>query len=147
MKYSAKEYGELVKTRAPKSPTVRHLVTAFAVGGGICVAGQAILDGYKAAGLDKEAAGGATSMTLIFLGVLFTSLNLYHRLAKHAGAGTLVPITGFANAISSAAIEFRSEGLIFGLAAKMFTIVGPVIVYGISGSVLYGFILLLLGVK
>jgi len=135
-----KEYGKLVKEYSPASPIVRDCAFAFLVGGGICVLGQLISNGYGALGLDKEQAGTASSMTLVVLSALLTGLSLYDNIAKFAGAGTLVPITGFANAIASAAIEFKTEGFILGVGAKMFTIAGPVIVYGVSSSVIYGFI-------
>ena len=135
-----KEYGRLVKSMAPKSPIVKDCLFAFLIGGLICTLGQAILNGYSALGLSKEDAGTATSCTLVALSALLTGLSLYDNIAKHAGAGTLVPITGFANAISSAAIEFKTEGFILGVGAKMFTIAGPVIVYGVSASVVYGLI-------
>ena len=135
-----KEYGKLVQDMAPKSPIWKDCLYAFLIGGLICTLGQAILNGYLALGLDKEKAGTAMSMTLVFLSALLTGFSLYDNIAKYAGAGTLVPITGFANAISSAAIEFKTEGFILGVGAKMFTIAGPVIVYGMSASVVYGLI-------
>ena len=135
-----KEYAKLVKEMSPKSPIWKDCLNAFWIGGLICVLGQLIMNGYLALGLDKETAGTAMSMTLVFLSALLTGLSLYDNIAKHAGAGTLVPITGFANAISSAAIEFKTEGFILGVGAKMFTIAGPVIVYGVSASVVYGLI-------
>ena len=135
-----KEYGKLVQEMAPKSPVLRDCWNAFWIGGLICAIGQAILNGYVALGLDKETAGTAMSMTLVVISALLTGLSLYDNIAKHAGAGTLVPITGFANAISSAAVEFKTEGFILGVGAKMFTIAGPVIVYGLAASVVYGFI-------
>ena len=135
-----KEYGKLVKQMSPKSPLGKDCLFAFLVGGAICVLGQLIMDGYMALGLDKENAGTAMSMTLVALSALFTGLSLYDNLAKHAGAGTLVPITGFANAVAAPAVEFKTEGFILGVGAKMFTIAGPVIVYGVSASVVYGFI-------
>jgi len=113
---------------------------AFVVGGLICTLGQVLVNCYSTLGLDKDAAGSAASMTLVALSALLTGLSLYDNLAKHAGAGTLVPITGFANAIAAPAIEFKTEGMILGTAAKMFTIAGPVIVYGLAASVVYGFI-------
>ena len=113
---------------------------AFLIGGLICTIGQLIMNGYMALGLEKEDAGTAMSMTLVALSALLTGFSLYDNIAKYAGAGTLVPITGFANAISSAAIEFKTEGFILGVGAKMFTIAGPVIVYGVSASVVYGLI-------
>ena len=113
---------------------------AFIIGGGICVLGEAFLNMYTALGLSKDGAGALTSMTLIFLSALFTGLKLYDRIAQVAGAGTLVPITGFANSVVSPALEFKSEGFVLGTGAKMFVIAGPVIVYGISASIVYGII-------
>ena len=135
-----KEYGKLVKNMSPKSPLGKDCLLAFLVGGAICTLGQLIMDGYMALGLSKDDAGTAVSMTLVALSALFTGLSLYDNLAKHAGAGTLVPITGFANAVTAPAVEFKTEGLVLGTAAKMFTIAGPVIVYGVSASVVYGLI-------
>ena len=117
---------------------------AFCVGGAICVVGQLILNGWTAAGLEEKTAGTATSCTLVFLSALLTGLNLYNKLARFGGAGTLVPITGFANAVASPAIDFRAEGVITGTAVKMFTVAGPVIVFGTAASVVYGVILCLL---
>ena len=135
-----KEYAKLVKDMSPKSPILKDCFHAFWIGGLICALGQLILNGYLKLGLDKDAAGTAMSMTLVAISALLTGLSLYDNIAKHAGAGTLVPITGFANAISSAAIEFKTEGFILGVGAKIFTIAGPVIVYGVSASVVYGLI-------
>ena len=135
-----KEYAKLVDDIAPKSPVWKDCMLAFLIGGFICTLGQLIMNGYLALGLEKEEAGTAMSMTLVALSALLTGLSLYDDIAKHAGAGTLVPITGFANAVSSAAIEFKTEGFILGVGAKMFTIAGPVIVYGVSASVVYGLI-------
>ena len=135
-----REYDKLVKSMMPKSPWKKDCLNAFWIGGLICTLGQLILNGYTAWGLEDTLAGTATSMTLVALSALLTGLSLYDNVAKHAGAGTLVPITGFANAISSAAIEFKTEGFILGVGAKMFTIAGPVIVYGVSASVIYGII-------
>ena len=135
-----KEYGQLVSRMAPKSPLWRDCLYAFVVGGLICTLGQLLLNGYLALGLDKTDAGTAMSMTLVFLSALLTGLSLYDNLAKYAGAGTLVPITGFANSVAAPAVEFKTEGFILGVGAKMFTIAGPVIVYGVSASVLYGLI-------
>ena len=140
MNMNPKEYDAYVKQMGPKSPIWKDCFHAFWIGGLICVLGQLIQNGFAAAGLDKTDAGTATSMSLVVLSVLLTGFSLYDDLAKVAGAGTLVPITGFANAMSSAAIEFRSEGLVLGLGAKMFSIAGPVLVYGISAGVLYGLI-------
>ena len=135
-----KEYGKLVEEMSPKSPVLKDCSMAFLIGGLICTVGQLIMNGYLALGLPKEEAGTAMSMTLVALSALLTGLSLYDNIAKHAGAGTLVPITGFANAISSAAIEFKTEGFVLGVGAKIFTIAGPVIVYGVAASVIYGVI-------
>lgn len=135
-----REYGQLVQSMAPKSPIVKDCVNAFWIGGLICTIGQLIMNGYAALGLDKTDASTATSMTLVAISALLTGLSLYDNIAKHAGAGTLVPITGFANSIAAPAIEFKTEGFILGVGAKMFTIAGPVIVYGVSASVVYGII-------
>ena len=135
-----KEYGKLVKDMAPKSPILKDCFFAFVIGGAICARGQLIMNGYLAAGLDQEKAGTAMSMTLVALSALLTGLSLYDNIAKYAGAGTLVPITGFANAVAAPAVEFKTEGFVLGVGAKMFTIAGPVIVYGVSASVVYGLI-------
>lgn len=141
MSYSQKEYADYVKRKSQKSPIVRDTVIAFVVGGIICCIGQFLSDLYqKGFGLNQELSKSAVSITMIFLGALFTGLDLYGKLAKYAGAGTFVPITGFANAIVSPAMEFRREGLILGLAAKMFVVAGPVLVYGITSSVIVGLI-------
>ena len=133
-----KEYAGLVKELQPKSPMGKDCLMAFLVGGLICALGQLLLNGYAALGLEEETAGAAASMTLVALSALLTGLSLYDDLAKHAGAGTLVPITGFANAIAAPAVEFKTEGFILGVGAKIFTIAGPVIVYGLGASVVYG---------
>ena len=130
MDMTPQEYQAYVKQKAKKSPIFKDVVLAFVIGGAICVLGQLIQNGWGAAGLNKEEAGTATSCTLVFLSALLTGLNLYSKLARHGGAGTLVPITGFANAVVSPAIDFKSEGFITGMAAKMFTVAGPVIVFG-----------------
>ena len=134
-----KEYGRLVEEMSPKSPKWRDCICAFAVGGAICALGQVFINFYGR-WLDKEAAGTAASMTLVALSALLTGLSLYDDLAKHAGAGTLVPITGFSNAVAAPAVEFKTEGFVLGVGAKMFTIAGPVILYGVSASVVYGVI-------
>ena len=139
------EYRKYVALRCPPSPLGRDMFRAFLSGGLICVLGQGILALWSLAGLEEENAAGATSVTLIFLGVLLTGLGVYDRLAKFCGAGTLVPITGFANSIASPALEFKSEGFVAGMAAKMFVIAGPVLVYGLSASVVYGLVLVLFG--
>ncbi|MGM9615242.1 MAG: stage V sporulation protein AC [Oscillospiraceae bacterium] len=142
MRMSKKEYSDFVKQREPKSPLGMDLLRAFVIGGLICCIGQALSMVYERyAGLDKEAAGTAVSITLVGLSALLTGLNIYDQIARFAGAGTLVPITGFANSVVSPALEFKSEGFILGTAAKMFTIAGPVITYGLAASVVYGVIL------
>ena len=135
-----REYGKLVREMSPASPMWKDCLIAFVIGGLICTLGQSFISLYTALGLDKEKAGTAASMSLVVLSALLTGVSLYDNLAKHAGAGTLVPITGFANAIAAPAIEFKTEGFILGVGAKMFTIAGPVIVYGVSASVVYGLI-------
>ena len=134
-----KEYAKLVSSRMPKSPFWKDCLIAFAVGGAICTLGQVLLTFYGQ-WLDKTDAGTAASMTLVALSALLTGLSLYDNIAKFAGAGTLVPITGFANSVAAPAVEFKTEGFILGVGAKMFTIAGPVIVYGLAAGVVYGFI-------
>ena len=135
-----KEYQKLVDDVSPKSPMGKDCLGAFLVGGTICAIGQFFINYYTKLGLDKTAAGTAASMTLVVMSAVLTGLSLYDNIAKYAGAGPLVPITGFANAIAAPAVEFKTEGMILGTAAKMFTIAGPVIVYGVSASVVYGLI-------
>ena len=140
MKMTKKEYGDYVDKKSPPSPLGANLIKAFVSGGIICCIGQAIKSGCMAAGLNELNAAAATSVILIFAGVLLTALRVYDRLAKFAGAGTLIPITGFANAMAAPALEFKSEGIVKGMAAKMFVIAGPVLVFGISASVIYGIV-------
>ena len=135
-----REYGKIVKDLSPNSPMWKDCLLAFVVGGLICALGQLAMNGYMALGLEKEDAGTAASMSLVVLSALLTGLSVYDDIAKHAGAGTLVPITGFANAVAAPAVEFKTEGFILGVGAKMFTIAGPVIVYGVFASVVYGLI-------
>lgn len=135
-----KQYDALVKEMSTPSPLGKDCLIAFLVGGAICCLGQVFLNWYSSLGLDKDMAGTAASMSLVALSALFTGLSLYDDLAKHAGAGTLVPITGFANSIAAPAVEFKTEGFVLGVGAKMFTIAGPVLVYGTAASVVYGFI-------
>lgn len=135
-----REYGKLVQSMSPKSPMWRDCLNAFWIGGLICVVGQMFLNWYTAMGMEKTDAGTAVSMSLVVLSALLTGLSFYDDIAKVAGAGTLVPITGFANAISAPAVEFKTEGYVLGVGGKMFQIAGPVIVYGVSASVIYGFI-------
>lgn len=144
MDMTPQEYQSYVKALAPKSPIVKDTALAFLVGGAICALGQLIQNGFLSLGLEKTDAGTATSICLVFLSALLTGLNLYNSIARFAGAGTLVPITGFANAVVSPAIDFKSEGFITGMAAKMFAVAGPVIVFGTLASVLYGVVLMLL---
>lgn len=144
MDMSPQEYQAYVKRIAPKSPVVKDTVFAFLTGGAICALGQLIQNGFLSLGLEKADAGTAASICLIFLSALLTGLNLYNSIARFAGAGTLVPITGFANAVVSPAVDCKSEGLITGMAAKMFVVAGPVIVFGTLASVVYGVVLMLL---
>ncbi len=135
-----KEYDQLVREMSPKSHLCKDCLWAFLIGGLICTLGQLLITWYTNLGLEKVDASTAASMTLVALSALLTGLSLYDDIAKYAGAGTLVPITGFANAISASAVEFKTEGFVTGVGAKMFTIAGPVIVYGTAASVVYGFI-------
>ena len=145
MNMSPKEYNRYVARLAKKAPRGKDLLNSFLIGGLICVIGQLILNGYTALELSEQDAAAATSVSLVFLSAVLTGLSVYDDLAKIAGAGTLVPITGFANAVVSPAIEFKAEGFVTGMAAKMFIIAGPVIVYGTVASVLYGIILVIFG--
>lgn len=145
MNMTPKEYNRYVARLAKKSPLGKDLLNNFLIGGLICVVGQLILNGYTALELSEQDAAAATSVSLVFLSAVLTALSVYDDLAKIAGAGTLVPITGFANAVVSPAIEFKAEGFVTGMAAKMFIIAGPVIVYGTVASVLYGVILVIFG--
>lgn len=135
-----KQYEQRVQELSPKSPMGKDCLYAFCIGGLICVIGQIFMNLYSSLDLSKEAAGTATSITLVSLSALLTGLSLYDNLAKYGGAGTLVPITGFANAIAAPAVEFKTEGFILGVGAKIFTIAGPVIVYGLAASSVYGLI-------
>lgn len=145
MNISNEEYGELTKQRSNNSKMTRTIPMAFVVGGLICTLGEALLNVYAMVGISRDDSAALTSMTLVFLSILLTGLEWYDRIAQHAGAGTLVPITGFANAVASPALDFKSEGYVLGLGAKMFVIAGPVIVYGISASVIYGIIYYVVG--
>jgi len=140
MDMSNRDYQKYVAGKAPKSPIVKDAALAFLIGGAICVLGQAITDFFLSQGMQLQDASTATTIVLIGLSILLTGLNLYNKLARFAGAGTLVPVTGFANSVASPAIDYKSEGFITGMAAKMFTVAGPVITYGIGASALYGLI-------
>ena len=135
----------MVERHSPNSPLLKNVVFAYLIGGAICTVGQAVRHLFEGMALEPEAVGAATSVVLIFLGALFTCLGLYDKLAKYGGAGTLVPITGFSNAVVSPAIEFHAEGIVTGTCAKMFAIAGPVIVFSTAVGILYGLVLVLLG--
>ena len=145
MEMNKKDYEEYVSQHVPRSKAGRNMLRAFVTGGLICTVGQLLNDFYSGFGLDRETAGAAVSVTLILLGALLTALGVYDKIAKFGGAGTLVPITGFANAVAAPALEYKTEGRITGTAAKMFVISGPVIVYGVSAGALYGLILWVMG--
>jgi stage V sporulation protein AC len=140
-----RDYDQFVKKASPNSKSYLNIPKAFVVGGAICTLGQLLLNLYQYLGAPEDLAPTAVSVSLVFLSALHTGLNVYDNIAKHGGAGTLVPITGFANAVASPALEFKNEGLILGVGAKMFVIAGPVIVYGVSSSVIYGLIINLFG--
>lgn len=136
-------YSQMVKEASPNSKSARCILQAFLIGGGICTLGHGLTNLYLYLGAPQEAAAPAASITLVFLASLLTGLNIYDKLATFGGGGTLVPITGFSNSVTAAALEYKSEGYIMGLGAKMFTIAGPVIVYGVAAGILYGLILYL----
>ena len=144
MDMNNQEYNQYVSRRADPSPLWKDLLWAFVVGGAICAGGQGLNALYQSFGVGKDDAGTWTSVTLIFLASLLTGLGVFDNIAKRAGAGTLVPITGFSNAMVSPALEFKSEGFVTGTGAKLFTVAGPVLAYGISASAVYGVILWLL---
>lgn len=141
MKLNSEQYDKLNKAASPPSPVIKDCLWAFFVGGAICCLGEGLHTLYVYLGLVGDDASVLTSTTLVGLSAIFTALGWYQKLAAKAGAGTLVPITGFANAVVSPAIEFKCEGLVTGVGAKMFLIAGPVIVYGVLASVLWGFVL------
>lgn len=145
MSPTPQEYNKMSQKAAPDSKLFRNMLVAFLVGGLICAIGQGVMEWMQSLGLDQKDGGAVTSISLIFLSALLTGLNCYDNIAKHAGAGTLVPITGFANAMVSPALEFKREGMILGVGAKMFSIAGPVILYGSAASVVYGLILAIFG--
>lgn len=134
------KYSKLVKEKSPNSHTFMECIRAFLIGGGICAFGEVLFELYKMWGASEKQGRTFVSLSLIFIASVLTMFGVFDKIAKHAGAGTLVPITGFSNAVTSAAIEFRAEGFVIGIGAKMFTIAGPVIVYGVVASVVYGFI-------
>lgn len=140
MNITKQQYDEMVKKASPNSKSLLDIPKAFVIGGVICCIGQALNDLYSYIGFDTKTAAGWMSITLVFISALLTGLGLYEKLAKHGGAGTLVPITGFANAVASPALEFKTEGYVLGLGAKIFIISGPVILYGTVASVLYGLV-------
>lgn len=144
MQISTKEYEQITKKHSHNTKLYITIPKAFIIGGIICCIGEFFLNLYQYLGLDETMAGALTSITLVFASALLTGLKLYDKIAKHGGAGTLVPITGFANAVVSPALEFQTEGFVLGVGAKMFIIAGPVIVYGITASFVYGIILYLM---
>ena len=140
MQISNKEYDRMIKKLSPPSPKIKDFIWAYSVGGLICVIGQLFMELYKSFGWEEKVVKMVVPVTLIFIAALLTGLKLFDKIAKHAGAGTLVPITGFANAVVSPAIEFKREGFVLGVGANMFKIAGPVIVYGTIASVIYGIV-------
>ena len=146
MDIDKKTYKKYAQAHAPKSPIVKNCIKAFLFGGTICTLGEGLLMLYgEALGLLKEDAGALTSITLVFVAVLLTSLGTFDKIAKHAGAGTLVPITGFANAVASPAIDSHAEGLVVGVGAKIFSVAGPVLLYGVLAGAVYGAVYFVLG--
>jgi stage V sporulation protein AC len=139
------EYNEYVQQKIPKPTYLKNCIWAFVVGGLICVFGQFLTNVFKGMGLSKEDVATAVPTVLVFLGAFFTGLGVYDQLGKYAGAGSIVPITGFANSIVSPAMEFKREGYIFGVAAKMFVLAGPVLVYGFGSSIIVGLLYYFLG--
>ena len=138
MKMSKKQYKKYAEGKADKSPLIKDMINAFWIGGLICTIGQFFSQTFINMGIDRETSGTFTSITLVFLSATLTALNVYDKIAKVAGAGTLVPITGFANSVASPAIEAKTEGFVMGVGAKIFTIAGPVILYGITAGAVYG---------
>ena len=145
MKLSRQEYQKLYEKASPPSPSYKNVPMAFVVGGLLCVLGQGFRTLYQKAGLSEQGVAAAVAISMVAVGVVLTALGIYDKIAKRAGAGTLVPITGFANSVASPALEFKTEGMVLGTCVRMFTIAGPVLVLGISASVLYGLILVALG--
>lgn len=145
MSFTNKQYSEMTDKASPPSSVLKDCICAFLVGGAICLLGQVLTNLFVSAGIEAETAKTVSTISLVFLSALSTACRFYDNIARHAGAGTLVPITGFANAIVSPAMEFKSEGLVIGTGVKMFNIAGPVIVYGTTASVIYGIILWIIG--
>ncbi len=145
MSLTPKDYDRMTKEASPNTKSWRNIPLAFLIGGLICTLGQGLMEFYRSQGLPKDEASTWASVSLVFLSALLTGMKVYDKIAKFGGAGTLVPITGFANAVVSPAMEFKSEGFVLGLGAKMFIIAGPVIVYGITAAVVYGLILFFMG--
>ena len=145
MSLTLKDYDRMTKEASPNTKSWRNIPLAFLIGGLICTLGQGLMEFYRSQGLPKDEASTWASVSLVFLSALLTGMKVYDNIAKFGGAGTLVPITGFANAVVSPAMEFKSEGFVLGLGAKMFIIAGPVIVYGITAAVVYGLILFFMG--
>ena len=145
-KLNKSDYKKFSDKKSPKPTYLKNIVMAFIVGGTICTIGQIILNYLKSTGLDEKMAGAGTSISMVFLGALLTGLGIYDQIGKIGGAGAAIPITGFANAIVSPAMEFKREGFIFGVAAKMFIVAGPVLVFGISTSIAVGLIYLILNI-
>jgi len=144
-KMSSKQYEEYIKDKLPKPKYLKNCIAAFIVGGFICDVAQFISNITKSYGFNKEAVSAITAISMVFLGAFLTGIGIYDRIGRFAGAGSIVPITGFANSIVSPAMEFKREGFIFGVGAKMFVLAGPVLVYGISASIIIGIIHYLLG--
>ncbi len=145
MSLTPKDYDRMTKEASPNTKSWRNIPLAFLIGGLICTLGQGLMEFYRSQGLPKDEASTWASVSLVFLSALLTGMKVYDNIAKFGGAGTLVPITGFANAVVSPAMEFKSEGFVLGLGAKMFIIAGPVIVYGITAAGVYGLILFFMG--
>lgn len=143
MKMTKEEYSTYIDARSPKSDTVKNAAIAFAFGGLVCAVGELLSALYHLLGAAEPDAATYATITLVAVAAVLTGVSLYDDIARHVGAGLIVPITGFANSIVSPAMEFKSEGLVLGLAAKMFVVAGPVLVYGIASSVIYGLILLI----
>ena len=147
MNIEKKQYKKYAKAHAPRSPIIKNCLRAFLCGGAICALAQGLLDVYgKLLELDKESSATLTSVTLVFIAVVLTAFGVFDKIAKWAGAGTLVPITGFANSVASPAIDSKAEGLVLGVGSKIFTVAGPVLLYGTLAGAIYGFIYWLCGI-